>query len=155
MALDQFGNYTTLADAGYTRDQIVKWFNDLGARLGVSVEPSDVDQLISKLMGEAKYMTVHGGNPQAAFDIYAEQYRLRSGGQTASAPVYNTVTTQAPKPVIQPMRPPDAAPVQTTFANGTPFAGFTGGSGGGPNWLLIGVLVALAGGAYWFLIRKG
>lgn len=77
MALTEQGNLTSLADAGYTRDDIVNFFQSLSSQFDVSVESDDIGKLEAKLLGESGCIRAIGGNPQRCFDQFTEQYRRR------------------------------------------------------------------------------
>lgn len=79
------GNLESLADAGYTREQIVAWFNDLASRTGATVEANDPQILINKLMGEGRYIRQLGGDPAGAFAEFEAQYIRRGAGTSHRA----------------------------------------------------------------------
>jgi len=167
------GNYTSLADTGYTRTQIVEWFNALSARTGASVEPSDIDQLIAKLMGEARFIPQDGGNPQLAFDIYETQYMIRGDKipdirtgtplpavnvpTPTAAPVYQTSVASAaaggPSALTGATYTPAGLMTPQTGGGGYPFAppsvvGFLG-----LDWMTWG-LIAAAGLTAWYFWKR-
>lgn len=79
MPLTASGNLSSLADTGYSRSDIVAFFNGLASKYGVSVESGDVDLLIAKLMGEGGCIRELGGDPQRCFDSFESQYARRGG----------------------------------------------------------------------------
>lgn len=130
MALTADGNLTQLSDTGYTRSDIVNFFNNLASKYGASVESSDIDHLIAKLMGESGCIRQLGGDPQRCFNDFEEQYKRRGGaagqGDTPNVgshtvenpdltPTVGGVTYEDTDPgpgiVFAPQRAPAPAPV--------------------------------------------
>lgn len=79
MPLTASGNLSSLSDSGYTRSDLVAFFNGLASKYGVSVENGDVDLLAAKLMGEGGCIRELGGDPQRCFNDFESQYARRGG----------------------------------------------------------------------------
>lgn len=182
MSLTASGNLSSLSDSGYTRSDLVAFFNGLASKYGVSVESGDVDLLAAKLMGEGGCIRELGGDPQRCFNDFEAQYARRGGpvGQgdtpnvgahtvdsrtstaaqatTVAAPAAYTPPTVGPVGLANPSAPQNYA----TNSYGSQY-GYNGVGGigttaaaptsGGSN-MMIWLLLGGAALAVFFLMRK-
>lgn len=63
--------------SGYSDQYLQNFFRDLSRATGASVEADDVALLRAKLEGGSPYIAAHGGNPNAAFQEFTQQYARR------------------------------------------------------------------------------
>lgn len=84
------GNYERLEDAGFSRADLQRFFERLSAAYGATIEAGHVDELTRKLMGDGRFMTALGGDPQLAFDEFEAQY-IQRGAPTQ----HRTVDSQS------------------------------------------------------------
>lgn len=120
------GNFDTLEDTGYSRDQLESWVRSTSSSYGLSLPASEVssdaDNLARKLMGGSGYIARLGGDPRKAFGEFEEQYKRRGGADLtpgvegtgyASSETLSIGTTAKALAGIQPSGP---APVQVSRA---------------------------------------